>query len=271
MRKLLACLATAALLVAASPAFAGIAIINGGGTGGLIGSGSCASGGSCPTTTTVTSSASTVDVPAGSFVYIGITTRATNAGYTGCTDSAGNSYSTGANKSNPPTAQTLQWNWGITTIDAPIGTTWKCTTGGSTLNRGIMVAAFSGVASSSFHDAASAAATAGSGTVMSVGPTGTLSCPGGGANCEVLLTSWSNHNTGAQSAQTAGFTQFGCITANSANICMAYEIVSATTAQSYTSTNANSDVWAMSLDGYVAATGGGTEHACVIGSGITGC
>jgi hypothetical protein len=237
------------LALGSGPALAGLAIINGGGTGGLIAQGSNNS-----TITTVTSAPSTVDVPANSFVFIAETSRSTNGGFTSCTDSAGNSYSSGANKSNPPTAQTLQWNYGITANDAPIGTTWTCTAVVTTA-KGIMVAAFSGAAATP-HDAASATPTAGNGTVMSVGPTGTLSCPGGGANCEVLLAAWSNHNTGAQSAQTAGFTQFGCIAngTNFANICMAYEIVSATTAQSYTSTNANSDVWAMALEAFKAST-----------------
>lgn len=253
------------LCLSASPALAGLAIINGGGTGGLIANGTCNSGSSCPTTTTLVTAASTVDVPVGSFVFMMTVIRANSAGVTGCVDSAGNSYSSGSNKTTTG-AQSLNWNYGITTIDAPSGTTWTCTTV-STASRGLMVAAFSGAAASP-HDASSATPLNGTGTVMPVSPitTGTLSCPGGGANCEVLIAPWTNHNMGAQSAQTAGFTQFGCVTANSSNGCLAYEIVSATTAQSYTSTNANSDVWAMALEGFTAATGGGSGKVCSIGA-----
>lgn len=266
MRKSIAFILGAFLALAPLPALAGIAIINGGGTGGLVANGSNNGGG-----TTVVTAASTVDVPVGSFVFMVTTVRSTSAGITGCADSAGNATTGGGNKTNPPANQTLNWNYGITTIDAPIGTTWTCTSI-TTTSKGIMVAAFSGAAASP-HDAASATPAAGSGTVMSAGPTGTLSCPGGGANCEVLIAPWTNHNTGAQSAQTGGFTQFGCIpgSTNNANVCMAYEIVSATTAQSYTSTNANSDVWAMTLEGFTAATVGGTPVCTLSTLGVGGC
>jgi hypothetical protein len=76
-----------------------------------------------------------------------------------------------------------------------------------------------------------------------------------------LIAAWTNRTLGAQSAQTGGFTQFGCITLNNGNDCMGYEIVSATTAQSFTSTNASSDVWAMFLDGFKAASSGSTTHS----------
>lgn len=245
------------LCLSASPAFAGAALIAGTGTNGLMASGSV--NGSA----NITSGASGAAVAIGSLVYIAVTQRAGGDTYAStCSDSAGNTYSHFNNKISPG-SQLIHWYWDITTILAPIGTTWTCNNA-STVGKGIMVAVASGVDAVTPHDANSATPTSGTGTVMSVGPTGTLSCPGGGANCEILFAAWTNHNTGAQSAQTGGFTQFGCITTNFANECLGYEIVSASTAQSFTSTNANSDVWAMALDGFPAATGGSTNKTCTI-------
>lgn len=256
-----------ASLLWCSPALAGWGPITGGGTGGLIGNGACASGGSCPGTTSIISSASAVDVPLGSFVFVAITGRSTNAGVTACTDSNGNTTTGGGNKSNPPTGQTLNWAYGITTIDAPPGTTWTCNTV-TTQARGIMVGAWTGAAASPHDASGSATPTAGTGTAMAI--TGNaLACPGGGANCELVIAAWTNHTLGAQSGQTAGFTQFGCLTTSGSNICLAYQIVSATTALSYASTNASSDVWAMALEAFTAATGGAT--VCKRSLGLVGC
>lgn len=253
------------LCLVASPALAGVAIINGGGTNGLAASGTCNSGASCPTTTTVVSSATTVDIPVGSLVVAGSAVRSANNGCASVTDSAGNTYTIGANKGSGG-VQSASLIATITTIDLPIGSTFTCTTvAGVTTNRGIMVAAFSGVASQDVSGTSTS--TSGTGTVQSI--TGnTLACPGGGANCEVVVNVWSNRTLGAQSSQTAGFTQFGCLTLNNANVCMAYEIVSAVTAQNYTSTNANSDSWAM-LQFAFQATSSSTAKTCgVIGGGV---
>lgn len=228
--------------------FAGISLISG---GQCTNSNCIAQGSNNSTITTVTSSASTVDVPVGSLVYISTTVRA-NSNASSCTDTAGNTYSAPVQKLAGTNNQSVIFSWAITTIDAPIGTTWTCNNA-STTAKGIQVAAFSGAASSPL-DAASATPASGTGTVQSVGPTGILACPGGGSNCEVLIANWTNRSTGAQSSQTAGFTNFGCNTSNFANMCMAYEIVSATTAQSYSSTNASSDGWAIFLEAFKTAT-----------------
>ena len=256
MKRLLAYFVAAALLVAAGPAFAGTAIINGGGTGGQIATGSQAAGGN-----TVTSSASTVDVPIGSLVEIGAAENVTSSSYTGCTDSAGNNYGANISSNANGLAGTTTRTWLITTIDAPIGTTWTCTSA-STAIKGIMVAAWSGAAASPFD--LSATPTTGSGTVASIGPTGTLACPGGGANCEVLVAVWNHDNITGQTGLTSGFTYLGSNGSNGTNLSMAYEIVSATTAQSFQATNGNSGAWVMKMDAFKAATSGGTNKTCTI-------
>lgn len=233
------------LLALTVPSDAGIALINGGGTGGLIAHGEAGSG------TTVTSAASTVDVPVGSLVFIGISQRTITATVSSCTDTAGNTFQTPVNKGLASNAQTSSFTWAITTIDEPIGTTWTCNTSG-TVNKGLMVAAFSSAAASPL-DAASATPVFGSGTAVSVGPTGTLACPGTG-NCEVLIGFFSHHNIGAVTEGT-GFTSFGTITNLSANMHMAYQIVAANTAITYAPTAGNSDIWAAFLEAFVQSTG----------------
>lgn len=251
MRKYLAlCLgAFLALSLISGPAFAtGFAVINGGGTGGNIALGSRVSG-----STTITSPASTVDVPVGSLVEVACAELPTSAGATAVTDSAGNTYTPNITSQANAAAGTLSRAWLVTTHDAPIGTTWTCTSA-STNIRGIEVLAFSGPAASPF-DAASVSPTTGTTTTATIGPTGTLACPGGIANCELIITALIHDNITGQTGLTSGFTDAGCDGGNGTNLCMAYGIFSATTAQSFSTTNGAGGAWALMLDAYKAATG----------------
>lgn len=204
---------------------------------------------------TVVSSATTNDIPIGSLVYIAATTRTSASGFSSCADTGGlNTFPTPSLKATPG-AQSLAWTYAITTADLPIGTTFTCNGGVSTAH-GIRVAAFAGVGS---HDSSgSATPTSGTGTVMSA-TSGTLACPGGGSGCEVLVDSWTNHTLGTQTSlsfsPSGQTTTLGCDTTNTAYLCLSYGIFNATTAQTFSSTNATSDVWAMDLEAF-QLTGG---------------
>lgn len=251
--KLKAALLAASILCATNPAHAGFTLVSGGQgpNSNLIAIGSI--NGSA----NITSSASTTPIPAGALVFIHLANRAASpSNFNTCTDSSGNSYSTNlVGKAVPSTAQAMQWSWIVAPSIIPAGTTWSCLNA-QTVGKGIMVAAWTGSAASP-HDAgaAIAAINGASGGVQNIGPTGTLACVGGGSGCELLVVPWTNHNTGTQSLQTAGFVNFGCNTSNFANMCLAYEIVSVTTPQSYTSTNSNTDQWAMAIEPFEASTG----------------
>lgn len=199
----------------------------------------------------VTSSASTAAVPVGSLVYIALSERNNASSFTSCTDSVGNTYSAPTNNVSSSTVINA-YSWGITTVLAPIGTTWTCNapTAGQ---KAILISAASGVASSGAHDAASATPATSTGTAIAVGPTGTLACPAGGAGCEILYASWAYVSSGTDSSITAGYTLVGCDTGNNTNHCLYYQIVSASTALSFAATHSVSTVWAANLEAFAAA------------------
>lgn len=242
MKRILAALAL--LLIFSVPAYSAVALINGGGTGGLL-----ASGTNNSTITTVVTAATTVDAPIGSLITIGLGVRTGASTYTGCVDTAGNTYSTPINKSSGG-GESASFSYALTTIDLPIGSTFTCTSA-ATGSKGIMVAAFSGAAASPL-DAASATPTAGNGTAVSVGPTGTLACPASG-NCEVLIGFFATF-AAASVTEDAAFTTFGSLTANASNTHMAYKIVAVNTAITYAPTNATSGFWAAFLEAFVQST-----------------
>lgn len=262
MRKLLAYLVAAALLVAVEPALAAITII-GSATVPL------ASANEAAGSSTITSSAASTNVGIGSLVYIASTSRSVNNNFTACTDSVGNTYPAVTKQGANGGAQTLGWTYAITTIAITTSTTFSCS-GGPTTNHGIRVLALSGVAS---HDATgSATPTQGTGTVMSA-TGGTMACPGGAAGCEAVVVSWTNRSMGAQSSLSYSpsgvTTTLGCDTSNSAAICLGYGIFGVTTAQTFSSTNASSDVWAMDFEAFQTTSSGATQGCLVIGSGVT--
>lgn len=254
MRRLLSSLAL--LLALAAPAQAvGITIINGGGTGG-----SFANGSNITNTNTVVSGATTADIPIGSLVYLGLGVRSTAFGYTGCADTAGNTYPTTAAKP-AASGQRTEGVGAITTIDLPIGSTFTCTLSGTTTAaKTINVIAFAGV-NSATPDAAgfpttTAAGTTAASTAISIGPSGTWGCPGA-INCNVQIATWGDTVTPSVT-EALGWTTVGNITASSGNLHQAYQITSLTTSSTYAVTNATSGTWAGLLQGFDASTGGAT-------------
>lgn len=227
------------------PALAGITQITGSGTGGAIGTANAAAGG---TTVVVTTN---VAVPPGSLIAIALGVR-TAGSYSGCTDSAGNTYATPLNKTT--TGQTTSTTYSYTTVNLPSGGTITCTSP-NTSNKGMIAAAFSATDSSPL-DAASATPTNGSGTTISVGPTGTLACPSVSGNCELLFAAWSDLGIGTIT-EDANFTNLGTQTGNSGNTHAAFKLVTANTAVSYSAGNTTSNNWAAYLQAFKAATGGG--------------
>lgn len=265
MRKLLAALAL--LLALELPAQAvGITIINGGGTGGSIASNTQNTG----VGLTITSSASTVDIPIGSLVHIGIWLRALVV-YTGCTDTAGNTIPLPSQKG--ASSGGLVGSGGfITTIDEPIGTTWTCTST-STAAKGINVTAFAAVASATPDTAGfpvtTAAGTNGGTTAISIGPSGTWTCPGG-TNCSLQIVSWGN-SVNPSVTEASGFTTLANLNTNNGFLHEAYQIVSVTTATTYAVTNATAGNWAGILMGF-ASTSGGAAPVCTLGTlGVGSC
>lgn len=238
-----------ALISANSALATGFAPISATISGGCIASG-CVASGSNNGSANVTSSSTTVDIPIGSLVFFVASIRA-NANFT-CSDTAtggSNTYTTVS--VNNTSGQGTTSCWSVTTRDLPIGSTFTGTQA-STSAKGILVAAFSGAASSPL-DAASPAGTSGASADPSVGPSGTWTCPGG-SNCSLQIGLYSTSVTLSVSTESAGFTPLGSETATtSGSLHFAYQIVSVTTATTYAPVNATSGNWAAQLRGFKAA------------------
>jgi hypothetical protein len=248
--KLRALLTTILLCLAVNPAFAGFAIINGGGTGGAIGQSVSGSG------ATATSSASTVDIPPGSLVVQVAGMRA-NASFTTCSDSVGgNTWSVFAG--NQQTGMSFYVCYSLTSVDLPIGTTFSFTSANTGVKSNI-VAAFSGAAASPLDPTSAGGQSTTNTTSVSIGPSGAWQCPGV-TNCNLQIAGFLALNSGTVT-ETSGFTSLGT-TATETH--MAYQITSATTATTYTSTLGTSSNYAGKLVGFDAAVGGGSGSTCTI-------
>jgi len=243
-------LATIAILTAlAAPAQAGVAIIAGSGTGGQL-----ANGTSTGTTTVV--GTTTASVSAGSLIVVGVGIR--NINFTSaCTDTAGNTYTLAVNKGVGGGDAVIYYSYTTSVLSS--GATITCTNS-NTSGKGLIAVAFSGSDPTPL-DAATPVGTTGSGTAISVGPTGTLSCPtpSGGGNCEALVGFYQTSATAA-TTEDAAFTDLGTLTANSSNVHMGYKLVTANTAITYAPTNTNSGTWVAVLGAFKSATGALTVH-----------
>lgn len=239
-------LVSPALFVAlCTPAYAGLTQIIGTGTGGNIG---------LHTSTSATTEAMTVNVAvaAGSMVIIGtdIRTGQTNS----CTDSEGNSYSSRADLQNGLAGVRFFFNPAIITA-LTTSDTITCTFAQNTANKGVVALAFSN-ANATQPDASSVTAT-GSSTIFAAGPTGTLGCPGGGANCEVVIALSGYANNPTVFTEDIGFTSAGNILFGR----IAFSIKSASTAVSYAPLmTMSSGQWVVDLAGFEAASSGGLVY-----------
>jgi hypothetical protein len=133
----------------------------------------------------------------------------------------------------------IEFWYSVLSVGVSSGTTLSCSTtisGGGFL---ITAAAFRPTGTASF-DTNATAATGGGASVSTItsGPTPTLACPSGGANCDVCVgaSSWGAGNPSSD----ATFTTFGG-TGSGVPWTDAFKRVSATTAQSYTATNTSSN------------------------------
>jgi hypothetical protein len=175
----------------------------------------------------------------------GNTTVATN-----CTLSGGAGTCTLAGDAGTPGSETV-------TISAGVSATYNNSTSGKSIN----AVAFSGTSSTPF-DSASTTATGSSTGALSIGPTGTLACPGSATNCEVLIGAVTINNSTAPT-HDSNFTSLGFISSASFML-MEYKIVSAATAITWAPTlNGASGAWAAMLQGFegtgaVAVTPKGT-------------
>lgn len=246
MKRLLLALALSFALIAPAQA-ASITQIIGSGTGGNIGSSTVGSGGLTLSLTT------NVTVPIGGFIVVGILQRSSGGSPTGCSDSAGNTYSI--------SAQTFNTNVGAAICYAPVttalssGGTITMTHSSTSPAKAIQAAAFNNVVSSSPLDGAVATATASS-TAIGVGPTGTLACQGGSVTaCELIFTVSSIGNLGTIT-ESSGFTSLGDQPTNASGH-FAFELVGATTPVTYAATNTLSGTLANQMAAFKAALGGG--------------
>lgn len=254
MKRLVALFALACLI--ASPAFAGITALNGGGTGGTF-----ATGSDNATSTTVTTAATTVAIPAGSLSIIFAGQRA-GAGVTinSCTDSAGNTYSSGASTNSTSNA-TVRIFYSITTSNLPIGGTASCTYSSLASIKTISLMAFSGAAASPFDVSVNASASStGSITIGPVPAAGNLACNASAGEVVVSVIAMLN---GALPSALGSFTSLGY----QSNQFAAYQIVNSNAAVTFTPTlNGASGNWASQLQGFKAAVclAGGGNHGLLL-------
>ena len=131
---------------------------------------------------------------------------------------------------------------------ATISSALTCTYNSATGAKSAIIAAFSGMASSSQFDSASTTATGSSTGALSIGPTGTLA-----QASEVIFGDLSFVNNGAPTADAA-FTSLGSVNNSTSNMHAAFKIVSATTAVTWApSLTGSSGVWAAMLQAFKAS------------------
>ena len=239
-RALLA--AGAALSLLAGRAEAAIAVIaQNAGTG--VANGSLPSA-TAAGVTSISTGATTVDIPTGSLVAAAASIRSTTSA-TGCTDPAGNTYKAGQVTASSGSGQALRVFYSLTTADLPVGSKVTCSSA-TTANMAITAVAFSGVPTGAGYDGAgSASAIGGTATgTLTIGPTGTTS--GAPAVWIGALTTAGGTST-EDSAN--GFTNCGVTTASSF-MRMAYKITSVQASTSYAPSQSSSGAYAEQLQAF---------------------
>jgi len=240
--KRLVTLITAFCLVAGSVADAGVAIITGTGTGGSQGNTSTGVG----STITLTFSSA---IPAGSLVVANISFRNSSTTAYTCVDTKLNTYQAGAGVT--VNAYGVQMVYSVTANALTTSDTITCTVPG-TANRGLIVAAFSGVAATPFDSASVTGSAAGVTTIGPVGPTGTLACNTTAGEVVVAGLGYGNAITGG--AEDATFISLGTNDVSQGTH-MAYKIVNANTAVTYSPTyTETASNWVAQLQGFKAAS-----------------
>ncbi len=243
LRTLLASVLAWALL--AAPAPAALAIISGTGTGGAL-AGANTNANQATVTATLTAS-----VPSGSLVIVGCMYRGTGSSVTSVTDSQSNTYSAGQAGVNTP-GTTNRIFYAYTTHALTTSDTITCTFGNTTTNiKFINSVAFSGAASSPYDSSGSATPTTGTTSLSPTATTNTLSQ----SNEVVVGLVASLAGTVSLEGGTGTWTSLGSIT-NTSSLHMAYQIVSSTTALTYSPTLSTLTSWIEFLQGFkeVSAT-----------------
>jgi hypothetical protein len=240
MKLFLALFATFCLIT--SPALAGITALSGT-TNGLLATGTTAA-------TSVTSAATTVDIPSGSLIIISAAYRAAS-GTLSCTDNLGthNTYNNAAAQAVYGT--TTQTFYAYTTQDTPSGTTFTCNSTGASVNFSIIASAWTGAATSSQYDTG---VTAGNSTASSpgpVGPTSTLACNSSAG--ELMIVSVGFTSTLTLTTEGSGFTLVSGPLGSDA-LRQVFQIVNSNAAVTYSPTFSGTSAWMMQLQGFKAAT-----------------
>jgi hypothetical protein len=242
------------LCLFASPALAGFTQVSGTGVNGAVFDTAFKSGASGGVATTVA-------MNAGDLAIIVMQENGTSTRNYNCANADGsgsNTWQAAAGKADTTWAGVEFW-YSVLSVGVSSGTTLSCSTtisGGGFL---ITAAAFRPTGTASFDTNATAATGGGASvTTITSGPTPTLACPSGGANCDVCVgaSSWGAGNPSSD----ATFTTFGG-TGSGVPWTDAFKRVSATTAQSYTATNASSNQAAAVLACFKdTVAGGGSSY-----------
>lgn len=228
----------------AKPSYAAITYVAGGDTNGII---AFATAGSGSATLVATLPASS-NLGVGDLAEVLIPVRNASTP-TGCVDSKSNTYTADyALVSNTPSFL-RSFRSVLTSALAP-GDTITCTLNASTTNKSVIVLGFTGNDPTPLDGTPTT--NTGTGTTFSAGPTATLACPGGGANCEALVAV-STYANGGTITPDAGWTSVGTFTGVVAHV--QYKIVSATTAQSWSISNSGSSgAWIAAITAFKAAS-----------------
>jgi hypothetical protein len=235
MRALLALLTIGLALAFGPCADAAVAIINGGGTGGALGTATSAVSAN---TLAITTGA---DAPPGTLIVVSVGERGNALVANSCTDNAStpNAYTAAAASLAISTLGSVRVFYAIVTTDLPNGGTITCTFNTtSTSQKYIIAAAFSGMSASPFDATVTATGAAASNPTVT---TGTLNFASGGSQALIFSGMWMNVGSGSVTEDT-NFTSLGT-TGPTGSMHAAFRIVSATTAVTYAPTIATQPAW----------------------------
>jgi hypothetical protein len=159
----------------------------------------------------------------------------------GCSDAFGNTWQAAPGGANQTGAGTEIW-YSILTNPVASGNHASCTvsSGAGALATNV---AFRPSGTAAFDT--NATGQANTGTSVTVGPTPTLACPSGAANCDVCVAGAAWHSNGTTTSDATFTTTFNTGTSNGA--VNAFKLVSSTTAVSYTATDTTSSNYAGAL------------------------